>query len=83
MAVAPQRRDQIHILRPGAPPAGGIHIVSGADNDDNQIFVDTSEMPDGGLRIMYGSPEADEDGQLDPRGEEWEGRQDSPLYEPA
>ncbi len=66
MAVAPQRRDQIHILRPGAPPAGGIHIVSGADNDDNQIFVDTSEMPDGGLRIMYGSPEADEDADTGP-----------------
>ena len=27
--------------------------------------------------------EADEGGQIDPRGEEWDGRQDSPLYEPA
>ena len=27
--------------------------------------------------------DADEGGQIDPRGEEWEGRQDSPLYEPA
>ena len=34
-------------------------------------------------RSPPGPPEADEGGQLDPRGEEWEGRQDSPLYEPA
>jgi hypothetical protein len=27
--------------------------------------------------------EADEGGQIDERGEEWEGKQDSPLYEPA
>ena len=34
-------------------------------------------------RSPPGPPDADEGGQLDPRGEEWEGRQDSPLYEPA
>jgi hypothetical protein len=27
--------------------------------------------------------DAEEGGQIDPRGEDWEGRQDSPLYEPA